>query len=376
MSFLDHLGGSDEAEMIRASAERFTAATDDAALRSCDGFDMARWRDMADLGWHGVLAPQATGGLGLGASEMSILARAAGHARLPEPFIASSVTALTALREAGGAAGLMEQAVAGTAILAPSGFGAPASAEHRFEVTATDTGMHLAGEAAICEIAPATTDLLIFAAGGPEDMLVHLLRDAVGIQITPFRGIDGRHLATLRLRDVPVSANAVLARGCAARAIAERAGAFAIAALCADAVGCMDRALTLTATYLNERRQFDRPLATFQALRHRFADIGVEVELARSMAELAGFAAQSVAVPAPLLDRARARICRAAQDVGQATIQLHGGMGMTDEMAIGHYFRRLICIQALLGQEAGSLRARATDLAAEIAADAEREDVQ
>ena len=102
----------------------------------------------------------------------------------------------------------------------------------------------------------------------------------------------------------------------------------------------------------------------------------ISAELARSMAEMASFAAQTLADPAPLLDRARARICRAAQTVGQATIQLHGGMGMTDEMAIGHYFRRLICLQALLGQEAGSLRLRSAALAAEIDAEASLEAAQ
>ena len=180
----------------------------------------------------------------------------------------------------------------------------------------------------------------------------------------------------MHLDGYTVGDEAILARGAAARNAVAKAEAVTVAALCADAVGTIDKALALTRTYLNERQQFGRPLASFQALRHRFADIGVEAELARSMAEMASFAAQTLADPTPLLDRARARICRAAQTVGQATIQLHGGMGMTDEMAIGHYFRRLICLQALLGQEAGSLRLRSAALAAEIGAEARLEAVQ
>ena len=365
MSFLDHLTPSEEAEMIRDSAARFTGTVSEAALRQSDGFDAERWAGMAELGWHGVLADEAAGGLGLGAAEAVILAYAAGHARLPEPFVASSVTALVALRSADANIEMLTDIVAGSRIFAPVGFGLPVGVATFVTATKAEDGASLSGTVPMCEIGPHTTDLLIFA-DGPEPLLVHLPRATNGITITPYRGIDGRHLGKVHLGDCSVGSEAILARGQAARDAVAKAEAFTIAALCADAVGTIDKALALTEAYLNERQQFGRTLASFQALRHRFADIRVETELARSMAEMASFAAQTLADPAPLLDRARARICRAAQTVGQTTIQLHGGMGMTDEMAIGHYFRRLICIQAMLGQEAGSLRARTAALAAEI----------
>ena len=375
MSFLDHLTPSDEAEMIRDSATRFTGAVSEAALRQSDGFDADRWVGMADLGWHGILADDAAGGLGLGAAEAAILAYAAGHARLPEPFVASSVTALTALRAAGVGIDVLAGLVAGSRIFAPVGFGLPVGLTTPVSAAPDKDGASLSGVVPLCETGPHTTDLLIFA-DGPEPMLVRLPSTADGIAITPYRGIDGRHLGKVHLDGYTVGDEAILARGAAARNAVAKAEAVTVAALCADAVGTIDKALALTRTYLNERQQFGRPLASFQALRHRFADIGVEAELARSMAEMASFAAQTLADPTPLLDRARARICRAAQTVGQATIQLHGGMGMTDEMAIGHYFRRLICLQALLGQEAGSLRLRSAALAAEIGAEARLEAAQ
>lgn len=356
--------------MIRETAQRFVASVDESAIRTSDGCDPARWAQMAELGWHGVLADAESGGLDLGGAEMAILAEAVGNARLPEPFIASSITALTALRQAGGARPLLRHVVEGSAILAPIGFGVPVG------MTALQVkGQTLSGSVMFCEIGPMTTDLIVYAEGDSA-VLVHLPRASEGVAITPFRGIDGRHFARVDLVDVTIPAGAILAQGSEASAAASMASAFGIAATCADAVGCMDRALALTGTYLNERKQFGSALASFQALRHRFADVSVEAELSRSMAELVSFAAQSVDDPTPLLDRARARICRAAQAIGQATIQLHGGMGMTDEMAIGHYFRRLICIQALLGQEAGSLRARAKALSVEIAGDAALEIAQ
>ena len=375
MSFLDHLTPSDEAKMIRDSAARFTKAVSEDALRHSDGFDAQRWADMADLGWHGVLVDETEGGLGLGAAEAVILANAVGHARLPEPFVASSITALTALRTAGVGVDVLAGLAEGNRIFAPVGFGLPVGMATPVSAMATKDGAALSGTVPLCEVGPHTTDLLIFA-GGPEPILVHLATAAGDIAIAQYRGIDGRHLGKVHLDGCTVGSASILARDTAARDAVAKAEAFTIAALCADAVGAIDKALALTGAYLNERQQFGRPLAGFQALRHRFADISVEAELARSMAEMASFAAQTLPDPAPLQDRARARICRAAQTVGQATIQLHGGMGMTDEMAIGHYFRRLISLQALLGQEAGSLRLRSAALAAEIDAEAKLEAAQ
>lgn len=364
MSFLDHLAPTEEAKMIQAAAERFSAAVEDAAVRGSDGFDPIRWVAMADLGWHGVLAEEASGGLDLGPSEMAILAKAIGSARLPEPFIPSSVTALTALRTAGNT-DLISQAVSGSAILAPVGFGPSRSNASPLQAKPTDDGVVLSGTVPLCELGPMTTDLVIYA-DAPSPVLIHLPRTSKGLEISAYRSIDGRHLAKVQLHDCTVTSVEILALGSTATQAAAKASALAIAALCADAVGTMDRAIALTGTYLNGRQQFGRPLAGFQALRHRFADISVECELARSMASLAAYGAGRNDDTTHLSDLARARVCRAAKCVGQAVIQLHGGMGMTDEMAIGHYFRRLIFIQAMLGQEAGALRDCSASLAGEI----------
>ena len=366
MSFLDHLTPTEESRMIRAAAERFSGAIEDATVRAADGFDAARWAAMADLGWHGILVDQTSDGLELGPSEMAILADSIGSARLPEPFIPSSITTLTALRSAGDTE-LTPKAVSGTAILAPVGFGLTATAASPVQADLSDRGAFLSGTVALCELGPMTSDLVIYA-NGHIPVLVHLPRTAPGIEISPYRSIDGRHLAKVQFKNCH-AAN-ILARGQVATQAAEKAHTFTIAALCADAVGTMDRAIALTGSYLNGRQQFGRPLAGFQALRHRFAEISVECELARSMASLAAYAAGLPDATTHLTDLARARVCRSAQCVGQAVIQLHGGMGMTDEMAIGHYFRRLIFIQAMLGQEAGALRSCAATLASDIDAQA------
>ena len=361
MTFLEHLAQSDETGMIRDAAEKWTAGITDADVRASDGFSPARWSDMAAMGWHGLLADEDNGGLDLGPDALSLLCQGIGRARLPEPFVASSVVCVGTLTALGQDVTAL---IDGSVIAAPAGFGLPCDGVSS-GVTATGgaDGHRLSGGIDICEAGPSTTEFLVATAG--EEALFRIPRSTPGLTVTPYGAIDGRPLARLAF-DCQIPAKARLATGDTARAAIRRGNALAVSALAADATGAIEKAIDLTTAYLDQRSQFGQPLAAFQSLRHMVADLLVELEASRSMAELAAFAASDTTDPTHLHDRVRARICRAAQSVGQTAIQLHGGMGMTDEMAIGHYFRRLIFIQAMMGQEAGALRDRAATLAGEI----------
>lgn len=362
MTFLEHLSQSDETRMIREVAEKWTADISDADVRAAKGFARARWTEMAEMGWHGLLADPESGGLGLGPDALSLLCQAIGRARLPEPFVASSVVCVGVLSELGQD---VRALVDGSAIAAPAGFGLPCDGVPAGITAVSENDVHvLTGVIDMCEAGPETTEFLVKAKDARA--LFRVDRSTTGLTVTHYGAIDGRHLARLEFQDCRVPAHALLATGDAARAAARRGDALAVSALTADAVGTIEKAIELTTGYLDERTQFGKPLGAFQALRHLVADMMVELEASRSMSELAAFAASDDADPKQLHDRARARTCRAAQTVGQTAIQLHGGMGMTDEMAIGHYFRRLIFIQAMMGQEAGALRDRAATLADEI----------
>ncbi|WP_158967317.1 acyl-CoA dehydrogenase family protein [Chachezhania sediminis] len=361
MTFLEHLTPSDETRMICEAAEKWTAGISDADVRASKGFSASRWGEMAEMGWHGLLVDPDHGGLGLDPAALSLLCQAIGRARLPEPFVSSSVVCVGTLSSLGQDVSAL---VDGSAIAAPAGFGLPCDGVSS-GITATPAadGHHLSGTVDLCEAGPDTTEFLVVTAGG--DALYRLPHMTPGLTVTPYGAIDGRPLARLAF-DCHLPAEARLATGDAARAAIRRGNALAVSALAADATGTIEKAIGLTTAYIDERSQFGRPLAAFQALRHMVADLLVELEAARSMTELAAFAASDDGDPKQLHDRVRARICRAAQSVGHAAIQLHGGMGMTDEMAIGHYFRRLIFLQAMMGQEAGALRDRAATLAEEI----------
>ncbi len=369
MTFLEHLDQNDEARMIRDTAARWAAGIAEDSVRASDGFSSDRWSAMAQMGWLGILAGDDQGGLGMGAGEAAILTAAMGSAKRPEPFIARAVVCAGALTRLPGAASeaLLADIAGGEAIAAPAGFGLPCDDDAPCPIaTAEGDALIVTGDVALCEAGPQTR-IFLLRTGGDESRIVRLDRATPGLAVVPYRSVDGRHLSRLVLTEVRVPAEAILGNGQMAEAALAHARALAIAALCADAVGTMDRALDLTATYLNEREQFAQKLAGFQALRHLLADMMVETEFARSMADLAAFGADGLASPDELLDRARARVCRAAKVVGETSIQLHGGMGMTDEMAIGHYFRRLNFLQAMLGHEAGALRRRAQTLATELA---------
>jgi alkylation response protein AidB-like acyl-CoA dehydrogenase len=152
------------------------------------------------------------------------------------------------------------------------------------------------------------------------------------------------------LRDVAAGSDAVLGQADVGFEPLEHAVDVGLAALCAEAVGCMEQLISMTAEHLRGRRQFGRPIGTFQALQHRIAEMAIATEQARSAALLAaahldgGRAARRKAVSA-----AKAMIGRSGRTVGQYAVQLHGGMGMTDELAVGHYFKRLTCIDMTWG---------------------------
>ncbi|EAQ10809.1 hypothetical protein BD830_10789 [Maritimibacter alkaliphilus HTCC2654] len=372
MTFLEHLTPSDETGMIRESAEKWTGGISDSDVRASKGFSSTRWADMAEMGWHGLLADPDHGGLGLGPAALSLLCQAIGRARLPEPFVASSVVCVGTLTSIGQDVTAL---VDGSTIAAPAGFGLPCDGvSSTITASAGAGGHHLTGTLGICEAGPDTTEFLV--ATKRAEALYRLPRTTEGLTVRPYGAIDGRPLARLAF-DCVVPAEALITSGNAARAAIRRGNALAVSALTADATGTIEKAIDLTTAYIDERNQFGQPLAAFQALRHMVADRLVELEAARSMTDLAAFAAEDAGDagdPKQLHDRVRARICRAAQTVGQTAIQLHGGMGMTDEMAIGHYFRRLIFLQAMMGQEAGALRDRAATLAADI--EMQREVVQ
>ncbi|MGQ2992507.1 acyl-CoA dehydrogenase family protein [Variovorax sp.] len=338
------------------------------------GWSEAVWRQLAELGLTALPLPQAHGGFGGGAVDLLPVMQELGRALSLEPFLASVVLGATALRLAGDdalQARLLPGVASGEVRLA---WAHDEAAGHQaplwIETVARHDGERWRLDGAKCNVlhATATHHVVVSArvAGAPDDAqgLALFLVDAEGpgVQCRAHRLVDDTPAGELRFE----SAAALPLHDPHDAAIAQRAleGTLAAgtAAVCADAVGLMESAYRLSVDYLKTRRQFGRLIGENQALRHRAAEMLVSLEMCRSMALVAAVAADDLDAPGARADLARAKLMigRHGRSLCHAAIQLHGGIGMTEEYAVGHCLRRL----ALLDQLFGDVDAQSARLAA------------
>jgi alkylation response protein AidB-like acyl-CoA dehydrogenase len=324
-------------------------------------FDRAAWTRMAELGWLGVNIPEAHGGLDGSPVDTMVLMEAFGRFLILEPFVSTCVIAPSLLAYAKGplGAGLMARIAEGTVLIALAD-GEPAS---RFDskwvatrAARTEDGYVLAGEknhvmdgaSADWFLVPART------AGGAADeegvSLFLVPADAPRLAIEPIRGMDNRINAKLRLNGVSVGADAIVGGEGKALPLIQQAIDRAITARLAEAVGAMDAVNEITQQYLKTRRQFGQPIGAFQALQHRAVDMLIACEEARSMCYLATLSLTEARPECShIVSAAKARVGQTSLFVGRQAVQLHGGVGFSDELVVGHYLKRMIMIDMSFG---------------------------
>lgn len=370
------LNYSEEQNMLRASLERFVGETYQARDKSATaqlayGFDPAIWRQFADLGWLALPLPEAADGLGGGAVDIGVVMEAFGRGPVSEPYV-STIALCSRLIARLGAPQQQRD------LLARVGAGALrlslAHEESRWfslEQVATRAvrdgdGWRLDGAKHFALDAAGADALLVTAriggaerdAGGVGVFVVPA--DAPGLTLTAFERLGGGSGARVRLEGVRLGADALLGDSDNALPAVEAAVDAAIAALCAEAVGMMQAVLDKTVEYTKTRVQFGQPLAANQVLKHRMADMAIACEEARSLALRA---ALHVDLDGPqrgaAVSGAKAKIGRLARFVAEQGVQLHGGMGVTDELDIGVYLKRVMAFDALFGDSAHHLRRRA-----------------
>jgi len=329
------------------------------------------WRALAEeLGILGAALPEDAGGLGGGFDDHLVVMETLGGALAAEPYLSSAVIAGGLLARAGSeqARAALAGVVEGRHVIAF----AHDEPQGRFDALPLRTtlsrrgaGRVLAGRKAVVQCAPWATHLLVSAAddaGGAS--LVLLDASAPGIVRRDLRTLDGGWASELRFDDVPVADDALVGAPGGAQAALERALDEAALAVCAEAVGVMRRLLDDTIAYAKQRRQFGVPIASFQVLQHRIADMHIAFEQARALTRaVAGEIDSPPAQRAAAVSSAKVAASRACRIVGQGAVQVHGGMGMTDELAIGHYFKRATQIELSFGSLDQHLR-RADRLAA------------
>ena len=329
-----------------------------AVLKQPGAWSRDVWSALTEIGLVGMLVPSEQGGLGSGPVETMLVMNAFGAGILLEPYWSSAVLATTLLKKLGGAQAnkLLEGLAAGEQIAAVAYAEPGARYDHdRVATTArkTGSGWSLSGAKAVVLGAGAASTLLVSARTGASDgvSVFAVPRTLGGIRIREYATMDGRGAGDVTFENATVGAEALLGGEGAGRAALDDAFDVALAALCADAVGSMKAMLDATGKYLQTREQFGQPIGKFQALQHRMADMLIHFEQAKSMAYLAAMQCESADVPTRrrTLSAAKALIGQSARFIGQQAVQLHGGMGMADELDVSHLFRRLTQTELTLG---------------------------
>jgi hypothetical protein len=328
-------------------------------LKSQAGWSRETWQALAGLGLTALNVPEEHGGLGAGPVETMLVMNALGEGLMLEPFLPAAVLTPVLLARLGDKTLLPEVASGEKIVIVahqePQARGEINSVSVRAEKTSN--GYVLDGSKSVVLGAGAADELLITArtsgrTGDADGVSVFRVDPkASGVTVKSYGTFDGQRAADVELKKVTVSAaNLIGAEGKAFGAV-EAAHEQAISALCAEAVGIMKAVNATTLEYTKNRKQFGQPISRFQVLQHRMADMFLHSEQAQSMSYLAAIKCldPDATERRRALSAAKVVIGQAGRFIGQQAVQLHGGMGMTDELMVSHYFKRLTAIDLTFG---------------------------
>jgi alkylation response protein AidB-like acyl-CoA dehydrogenase len=359
---------SEEQTMLHDSAdkylrENYSFENRQAALARDAGFNAEQWQMFADLGWLAMTFEEEAGGFGGGALETMILCEQFGKYLVLEPYL-ESVVLVGGLLEAGGQTAIKQQYLAGLmagelqgalAYLEEGHMANPQYVAAKAEVAAN--GYLLNGRKAVVLNGPEADLFLVTARTGNDVLdsaagisLFAVPKNAAGLSCKNYKTYDGRSACELQLDNVAVDAQALVGVAGEFSELAEPIFSRAIVAVCAEAVGAMDALLNATVDYTKQRKQFGQSISSFQVLRHRMADMYMDIELTRSLLMATAWKLDNGSEDAQQCVAAlKAKVGKAGRYVSHNAIQLHGGIGTTDEFSVGHYFKRLAAIGVMFG---------------------------
>ena len=339
-----------------------------------EGFGKAAWAKYAEMGWLGVAIPESAGGAGGGQTELGIVMAGGGKFMVLEPLLGTIVLGAAAIEKAGTKAQqakLLADIAAGKIMLAfaHAEAGAGYSRDHVRTIAKKDgSGYVIDGEKGFVLGAHAADQIVVTARIGSDKGPVGLFlvpRTADGVRLNVAPAFDGRQGAAIALSGAKVGSDAKLGDGekdmmGVINDVIDRG----VIAVCAEACGAMVSVTQQTVDYLKTRQQFGQPLSKFQVLQHRLVDMSVYAEEARAVTHAA---LQALDDGSPNARRtvwmAKVQTAKSARFVGGQAVQLHGGMGMTDELAIGHYYKRLTMCETMFGDGEWYLKQLGTELA-------------
>ncbi|MEN3297327.1 MAG: hypothetical protein V7642_6580, partial [Burkholderiales bacterium] len=328
-------------------------------IHSDRGVSDKAWATLTELGMTALPVPEEQGGFSGSAVDMMVVMQELGRGMVVEPYF-STVLGAEFLKLGGGQDALLEQVAAGKLKLACA-LGEKQSRHELFDIAtsakASSDGYVINGTKTVV-VHGAQADMLVVSTrtvGAQRDTtgisLFIVQADAPGMSRRDYRTIDGQRAADITFNDVRVPPSALLGKAGAGWDVLDAAADYGAALLCAEAVGIMESLNSATLEYLKTRQQFGVPIGKFQVLQHRMAEMFMQMEQARSMATLAAVkvASADAVERRRTVSAAKARVGQAMKYIGQQAVQLHGGMGVTNELPAAHYFKRLSMIELTLG---------------------------
>ncbi len=359
---------SEEQTMLHDSAdkylrENYSFENRQLTVKQSRGFNAEQWQMFADLGWLAMTFDEEAGGFGGGALETMILCEQFGKYLVLEPYL-ESVVLVGGLMAAGAQPDIKEYYLSG--LMAGDLQGALAYLEegnvanpHHVETSAEihGDGYVINGSKAVVLNGSEADVFLVSARVGDNAIqskdgisLFMVDKNTSGLQCNNYKTYDGRSACELRLDNVALGADALIGELGNASEIAAPVFSRAIVAVCAEAVGAMDALLNATVDYTKQRKQFGQSISSFQVLRHRMVDMYMEIELTRSLLMATAWKLDNGSEDAQQCVAAlKAKVGKAGRYVSHNAIQLHGGIGTTDEFSVGHYFKRLAAISVMFG---------------------------
>jgi len=366
---------SDEQRLLKDSVDRMIAdrygfETRKAYRAAPDGWSRDIWNQFAEIGLLGLPFTEAQGGFGGGPVETALVMETCGRALVVEPYFSTIVACCTLLRHAASEAqleALVPAIAAGERILAYAQIERQSRHSLNDVMTVAERdgdGWRITGEKSLVLHGDSADTLLVTARTAGEHRERHgiglfiVQADAPGVTRRGYPTQDGMRAAEISFTNAPAQA---LGDPAEALPVLERANDEMLAALCAEAMGVMDAMHAMTVGYMKTRKQFGRAIGDNQALQHRAVDMYVSLEQARSMAL---YATMMASEPNPLerqraMHAAKVQIGRSGRHIGQEAIQLHGGIGVTMEYAVGHHFKRMTMIERGFGDTDSHLAALA-----------------
>ena len=360
---------SEEQQMLQESVQKFVMQQydfykRDDIIKTDAGYSADNWNLFAELGWLTVPFSEEDGGFGGNAVDLMVMMEEFGKGMLVEPYLSAAVMGGTLIADLGNEeqkSGLIPKIMEGGLITAV----AYAEQGSRFNPLNVKATAKVEGDDVVLNgvklnvLGAPNSQIMIVsaresgAATDAEGISLYLVdSDAEGVDITAYTTIDGRKSGDVALNNVRVPATARLgaagAAGTALSAVIDRA----TLAAAAEAVGAMDSLLTKTVEYSKTRKQFGTAIGTFQALQHRMADMFIQCQLARSIVVRAAMILDGdddAATKARAVSSAKSRVGKSIRLVGQEAVQIHGGIGVTDELDVGHLFKRVTALDLMFG---------------------------